>query len=49
MVTVLQFKKHVPSEKLAISFEISLRTVYRDVKSLNEIGIPVDFEPAKGY
>jgi len=49
MVTVLQSKKHVPAEKLASSFEISLRTVYRDIKALNEIGIPVGFEPAKGY
>jgi predicted DNA-binding transcriptional regulator YafY len=49
MMTVLQSKKYVPAEKLAGKFDISLRTVYRDVKALNEIGVPVGFEPAKGY
>jgi len=26
-----------------------VRTVYRDIKALDEIGIPVSFEPNKGY
>lgn len=45
----LQHKKFVSAEKLAEKYELSLRTVYRDLKALNEIGIPVYFEPNKGY
>ena len=49
MLTMLQSKKFVPAEKLAAKFHISIRTVYRDVKALVELGIPVSFETAKGY
>lgn len=48
-VTTLQSKKFVAAEALAEKFEISVRTVYRDIKALNEIGVPVSFEPHKGY
>lgn len=49
LITVLQSKKYVLPEKLAERFGLSVRTVYRDVKALNEIGVPVSFEPNKGY
>jgi len=49
MITVLQSKKFVTAEFLSSKFEISIRTVYRDIKALAEIGIPVSFEPHKGY
>ncbi len=49
MLTVLQSHKFVMAEKLASKFDISVRTVYRDIKALDEIGIPVSFEPNKGY
>lgn len=49
ILTLLQSKKYVPAEKIAEKFSISVRTVYRDVKALSEGGIPVSFEPAKGY
>lgn len=49
MLTVLQSKKYVSAEQLSEQFEISVRTVYRDVKALGESGIPVSFEPHKGY
>jgi predicted DNA-binding transcriptional regulator YafY len=49
MVTLLQSKKFVPAEKIAAKFHISIRTVYRDVKALVELGIPVSFESTKGY
>jgi predicted DNA-binding transcriptional regulator YafY len=39
----------VTAEKLSEKFEISVRTVYRDVRALDEIGIPVSFEAGKGY
>src|SRR5258706_2903523 len=49
MLTLLQSKKYVPAEKIADKFQISIRTVYRDVKALVELGIPVSFEAPKGY
>ncbi|MBC7888420.1 MAG: YafY family transcriptional regulator [Ferruginibacter sp.] len=49
ILTLLQSKKFVPGEKIAEKFRISVRTVYRDVKALVEQGIPVSFEPSKGY
>lgn len=49
MLTFLQSKKFVPAEKIAEHFGISIRTVYRDIKALCEQGIPISFEPKKGY
>ena len=49
IVTTLQSKKFVPAEKIAEKFGISVRTVYRDIKALVELGIPVSFEAPKGY
>lgn len=49
ILILLQSKKYVPAEKIAGKFNISVRTVYRDVKALCEQGIPVSFEQHKGY
>ncbi len=49
ILILLQSKKYVSAEKIAGKFEISIRTVYRDVKALGELGIPLSFEPSKGY
>ncbi len=49
ILTLLQSKKFVPAEKIAERFNISVRTVYRDIKALCEQGIPVSFEQHKGY
>lgn len=49
ITTVLQSKKYATAEHLAEKFNISVRTVYRDIKALGEVGIPVSFEPNKGY
>jgi predicted DNA-binding transcriptional regulator YafY len=49
ILTVLQSKKFVPAEKLSEKFSISIRTVYRDIKALIEIGVPVSFENGRGY
>ena len=46
---MLQTKKYVTAEKMAHKFEVSIRTVYRDIKALAEQGIPVSFEQPKGY
>ena len=45
----LQTKKIVKAEEIADRFEISLRTVYRDVKALMEAGVPIGSEAGKGY
>ena len=49
ILTLLQSRKHVTAEKITDKFQISVRTVYRDIKALCEQGIPVSFEPHKGY
>jgi predicted DNA-binding transcriptional regulator YafY len=49
IVALLQSKKHQTAMQLALHFDISERTVFRDLRALNEIGIPVQFEPEKGY
>jgi predicted DNA-binding transcriptional regulator YafY len=45
----LQTKRVVKAEEIADRFEMSLRTVYRDVKALMEAGIPIGSEAGKGY
>lgn len=49
IVTMLQSRRYVTAEKMAEKFGISIRTVYRDIRSLEEVGIPVSFENNKGY
>jgi predicted DNA-binding transcriptional regulator YafY len=49
ILTLLQSKKFITGEKIAEKFNISVRSVYRDIKALNEQGIPVSFEPHRGY
>lgn len=49
ILTLLQSRKFVPAEKIAEKFDISVRTVYRDIKALCEQGIPVSFEQNRGY
>src|SRR6187431_3359578 len=45
----LQTKRIVKAEEISDRFEISLRTVYRDVKALMEAGVPIGSELGKGY
>lgn len=45
----LQSKKIVKAQDIADRFNISLRTVYRDVNTLNEAGVPVIGEAGIGY
>lgn len=49
ILTILQSRKFVPAERIADRFSISIRTVYRDIKALTEIGVPVSFENGRGY
>ncbi len=45
----LQTKRVVRAQELANRFDISLRTVYRDVRSLEEAGVPIGAEAGVGY
>ena len=45
----LQSKKIVTAKEIAERFEISLRTVYRDIKTLQDAGIPIGSENGIGY
>ncbi|KQS28199.1 YafY family protein [Dyadobacter sp. Leaf189] len=45
----LQSRKIVKAQDLAERFEISLRTVYRDINSLAEAGVPIIGEAGVGY
>ena len=49
ILTHLQSKKKVTAQEMADRFNISLRTVYRDVKALDESGVPVIGEAGSGY
>lgn len=45
----LQSKKVVTAQEIADRFDISLRTVYRDVRALEEGGVPIGAEAGTGY
>ena len=49
ILTHLQSKRLVTAQEMADRFDISLRTVYRDVKALDESGVPVIGEAGTGY
>lgn len=49
IVTQLQSKRLTKAEEIAKRFSISLRTVYRDMRTLEEAGIPVIGEAGQGY
>ena len=45
----LQSRKVVKAQDIAQRFDISLRTVYRDIRSLEEAGVPLIGEAGVGY
>ena len=49
IVTQLQSKRLTKAGEIAKRFSISLRTVYRDMRALDEAGIPIIGEAGQGY
>ncbi len=45
----LQTKRILTASELASKFEVSKRTIYRDIKALEQSGVPVLTEEGKGY
>lgn len=45
----LQSKRIIVAKEIANRFEVSLRTVYRDIKTLQDAGVPIGSENGKGY
>jgi predicted DNA-binding transcriptional regulator YafY len=49
MVMHLQGRRVVRAEEIAAHFEVSVRTVYRDIAALGEAGVPIAGEAGVGY
>ncbi len=49
ILTYLQSKKLITATELAHKFEVSIRTIYRDIKALESSGVPVYPIEGKGY
>lgn len=49
IVTQLQSKRIVTATEIAEKHNVSIRTVYRDIRTLEQSGIPVFTEEGKGY
>ncbi|HDZ14292.1 hypothetical protein LCGC14_0502410, partial [marine sediment metagenome] len=45
----LQSKRIVKAQELADRFEVSLRTIYRDIRTLETSGVPIASEAGIGY
>lgn len=45
----LQTKRLTTATSLADKFNVSVRTIYRDIKALDEAGVPIVTEDGKGY
>ncbi len=49
ILLILQNQPRIRAQDLAEKFEISKRTVYRDITALSEMGVPVVSLPGEGY
>ncbi len=49
ILILLQTKRIIKSYEIADRFNISIRTVYRDIRALEEAGIPIGSEAGTGY
>jgi len=49
IITQLQSKKLITASYLAEKHNVSIRTIYRDIRTLEQSGIPIITEEGKGY
>lgn len=49
ILTLLQTKRLLTATELADKFSVSARTIYRDIRALEQAGVPVLTEEGKGY
>jgi predicted DNA-binding transcriptional regulator YafY len=49
ILTQLQTRRLITSTSLAEKFEVSVRTIYRDIKALEQAGVPILSEDGRGY
>ena len=49
ILTILQTKRLLTASELANKFSVSTRTIYRDIKALEQAGVPILTEDGKGY
>jgi predicted DNA-binding transcriptional regulator YafY len=49
ILTQLQTKRLLTASALASKFSVSIRTIYRDIKALEQAGVPVLTQEGKGY
>ena len=49
ILTLLQSKRLITAAYLARKFRVTTRTIYRDIKALEQAGVPIVTEEGKGY
>jgi predicted DNA-binding transcriptional regulator YafY len=49
ILTQLQTKRLLTATTLADKFNVSIRTIYRDIRALEQAGVPIITEDGKGY
>lgn len=49
ILTQLQTKRLLTATELAKKFSVSIRTIYRDIRALEQSGVPILTEEGKGY
>src|SRR5690606_34845709 len=49
ILTQLQTKRLLTATELAAKFSVSVRTIYRDIRALEQAGVPIITEDGKGY
>jgi len=49
ILTILKSKRIITGNELAKKFDVSLRTIYRDIRKLEESGVPIMTIEGRGY
>jgi predicted DNA-binding transcriptional regulator YafY len=49
LLSFLQSKRFIGIQDIETRFQVSERTIYRDIRSLQEAGVPISYEKNKGY